>query len=85
MDCSAFFEVTLFDMTCDSPLLRFASLSSGRRICRAMVSISIPRKVRHVTGPTNFEGSGGTPIMLQVETTVTAFVPLPLIETWLLE
>ena len=68
MDWSAFFEITLFDTTCESSFLRFVSLSSGKRICKAMVSTSIPRKVRHVTGPTNLEGLRGTPKTLQVET-----------------
>ena len=67
MDGRAFFEITLFDTTCQSSLLKFISLSSSKQICKAMVSILIPWKVEHVTGPTNLKGSRGISKTLQID------------------
>ncbi|KAG9463828.1 hypothetical protein GDO78_020993 [Eleutherodactylus coqui] len=37
------------------------TFSSGKRNTIAMVSISMPKNVRHVTGPTVFSRASGTP------------------------
>ena len=40
---------------------RFESFSADSRSCWAMVSTSIPRKVRHVVGPSTLCGAAGKP------------------------
>ena len=57
-----------------SPSLRHRSLSLGNLSCSVTVSISIPRNVKQFTGPSNLEGSKGTPRLVKVDIKVCMFL-----------
>ncbi len=62
---SRFLQAFLPLQTAKSEVSRI-SLSSGRRSSIATVSMSMPKNVMHVTGPSSFAGSGGRPSLSQV-------------------
>ena len=64
-DSSSFFMHERFPIQVETSALSSTSLACGRRSCSVMVSISMPRKVRHVVGPSSFWVATGTPSQLK--------------------
>ena len=60
------FLLTTDSNSCCSP----DSFSDGKRACILMVSISMPKNIRQVAGPSSFESSSGTPKLDQMSTKV---------------
>ena len=64
----------LFETAAANSSFRRRSLSLGSLIYRVLVSTSIPRKVRHIAGPSSLDGSQGTPKWLGVSTRICLLV-----------